>query len=176
MRIRPMLSRFAADARGVAGIEMALVGTLVIGALLNVVEVGRYAYTTAQVAAASQAGAHAALVTCDPTEVPVATNCTGAAARIQTAIQGTSLADAVALDGPLVEGWYCVNQQGGLQLMAAGSEPKPQDCADAGTPSARPAFYLRVRAAHDYEPIFPGLTLTETFPDIIVRTAWMRMR
>lgn len=175
MRRSPFLGRFAADARGVAAVEMALVGTVVMGALLNVVEVSRYAWTTAQVTAASQAAAHAAIATCDPTEVPVTLACDAAGSRIALAVAGTSLGEAIELEGAIHEGWYCVNQHGGLQLMAPAKDPRPQSCEDAGVPSGKPALYLRIRTSHDYEPMFPGLTITETFPDVIVRTAWMRM-
>lgn len=175
MRGRRFLSRFAADARGVAAIELALVGTLVMGALLNVVEVGRYAYITAQVNAASQAGAHAAIVTCTTTKVPVTVACEAAPDKIEAAIAGTSLGEAVTLDGALHEGWYCVNSQGALQHMAPATDVRPQNCGGAGAASGKAALYLRVRTAYNFEPVFPGLTITETFPDRIVRTAWMRM-
>jgi Flp pilus assembly protein TadG len=167
--------RFASDERGVAAVEMALFGTFVIGALLNVVEVGRYAYIATQVTSASQAGAHAAIAKCSTTETPVTSACPEAADAIDTAIAGTSLGEEIALDGDLEEAWYCVNAEGALEEVAEAEAPKPTNCEDAGVPSGLPALYLRVRVTHAYEALFPGLTITETLPTEIVRTAWMRM-
>jgi len=167
--------RFASDERGVAAVEMALFGTLVIGALLNVVEVGRYAYVVTQVTSASQAGAHAAIAKCATTETPVTSACPEAADAIDTAIAGTSLGEQIALDGELQEAWYCVNAGGTLEEVAEADDPKPANCQDVGVPSGTPGLYLRVRVTHDYEALFPGLTIAESLPTEIVRTAWMRM-
>ena len=52
-----ILQRFRRDQRGVAAIELALVGGLFILGGMSAVEVGRYAYETSEVNAAAQAGA-----------------------------------------------------------------------------------------------------------------------
>lgn len=176
MMSRPhLLRRFAGDQRGVAAVEMALVGTLMAGALVNVAEVSRYAYMSSQVSAATQAGAQAAIITCEPGATPITTNCPAAAAAINAAIHGSSLGAHVALQGALTEGWYCVTPTSTLQFMVAASGTKPGDCSAAGVPTGKPSLYLRVRTTYTYQPIFPGLTITERFPAAIVRTAWMRM-
>lgn len=174
MRGSRFIGSFRRDERGVAGVEMALTGTLIMGALFNVVEVGRYAYEVTEVAAASQAGAQAAIVTCDTTRTPVTINCPAAAAAIQTAIRGTSLGNGVAQQGALSEGWYCVNPQGALQYVSAPAS-KPLNCSAAGVPANKPALYLRLTVTHAYHPIFPGLTLVSTFPSSVTRSAWMRV-
>lgn len=168
------LDRFAGDERGVAAMEGALIGAVLVAALFNVVEVSRYAYVTTQVAAASQAGAQAAIMTCDTQKTPVTINCPGVAEAIDLALQGTSLGDAVERAPNLQEGWYCVNAQGVLQWMSAAAA-KPANCAAAGMPDGLPSLYLQVQVSYAFEPIFPGLTLTEAFPATIARTAWMRM-
>ena len=175
MAPRHLLRGFAEDQRGVAAVEMALVGTFLAGALLNVVEVSRYAYMSSQVTAATQAGAQAAIITCEPGETPVTLNCPAAAAAINQAIHGSSLGAHVGLQGGLTEGWYCVTSNSTLQFMVAATATKPVDCSAAGVPAGTPSLYLRVRTTYTYEPIFPGLTITESFPAAIVRTAWMRM-
>lgn len=162
------------DERGVAAIEAAFVGSLLVGALMNVVEVSRYAYVTAQVAAATQAGAQAAAMTCDTTKAPATTKCAGLQTAVDTAIQGTSLGEAVALDGALQEGWYCVTAQGALHYESAAGSP-PSTCSDIAVTDSKPGLYLRVRTKYTYQPIFPGLTIAATFADEINRTAWMRM-
>lgn len=165
--------RFWEDERGIAAVEVALVSTLLITALFNVVEVGRYAYVASQVSAASQAGAQAALVTCPTTQTPVTTNCSAVASAITTALQGTTLGAGITQQGSLVERWYCVNSAGALQDMAAASS-KPSNCAAAGG-SGLPALYLTVSASYTYQPMFPGLTIVAALPASVTKSAWMRM-
>ena len=175
MRRKAFLRRFGGDARGVAAVEMALVGGVLSVAMLNAVEVGRYAYLATQVSAATQAGAHAAIVGCSPTETPVTINCPEVNGEILTAIQGSSLGDQVTLHEAISERWYCLTESGTLQDMAA-ANARPANCADAGDASQAPALYVRVRTEYTYEPLFPGLTIAEMFAGEIVRTAWMRLR
>ena len=168
------LRAFGNDRRGVAAVEAALIGGFLVVAMFNVAEVSRYAYISMQVLTASQAGAQAAIITCDPPETPVTINCPEAPAAIAAAITGTSLGAAVALQGGLAEGWYCVNLEGVLQRMG-GPTAKPVNCTAAGVPGGAPSLYLSLRVAYPFEPIFPGLTLVETFPRTIVKSAMMRM-
>lgn len=174
MGLTSFLRRFGRAEDGVAAVEMALVSGVLIAALLNVVEVGRYAYLSAQVTAATQAGAHAAIARCSEAQSPVTLNCPNVADEVTAAVQGTSLGALVELRGGLTEAWYCVNAQGVLEEMAAPAE-RPEDCADAGDEDAEAGLYLRVQTEFTYEPLFPDLTLAETFPEVIVRTAWMRL-
>lgn len=168
------MSRFGGDTRGVAAVEMALVGGVLAGALMNVAEVGRYAHVATQVTAAGQAAAQAALVRCDPDDTPVTLRCDGVGSAVATAIRGTSLGETVTLHGAPSEGWYCVNAQGRLQKVAD-ADDEPGDCEAAGGEGA-PGLYFSLQVQHTYEPLFPGLTLAETFPDTIVRSAWMRLK
>lgn len=168
------LRTFGVDRRGVAAVEAALVGSFLVGAMFNVAEISRYAYVSMQVSTAGQAGAQAAIIACDPPETPVTTNCPEAPAAIQAAITGTSLGAAIALQGQLAEGWYCVNSEGALERMAA-PDAKPANCTDAGVPGGTPSLYLSLRVAYQFAPIFPGLTLVEAFPQTIVKSAMMRM-
>lgn len=173
IRLGDNLRGLAADERGVAAIEMALVGSLLVAAVMNVVEVSRYAYVSTQVAAATQAAAQAAIIECPTSATPVTTNCTGLDHAVAVAIEGTSLGDEVSLKGSLSEGWYCLTGKSGLQKMSNAGSP-PGDCSGAGLAGDKPGLYLRVATTYAYEPIFPGLTITEAFPKAIVRTAWMR--
>lgn len=174
MRLGAFIGRFRRAESGVAAVEMALIGGILTALLLNVAEVGRYAYLTTQVLAASQAGAYAAIAHCALKDTPVTLECPSVEAEITQAVNGTALGEAVALHGELRENWYCVSEAGELQEMGA-ADNRPSDCTDAGDPAANPSLYLRVSAALDYEPIFPGLTLVEAFPTTIVHTAWMRV-
>lgn len=175
-RISTFLQGLGRDERGVAAVETALVGTVILAGLFNVIEVGRYAYTSMQVTSASQAGAQATLVHCEPGDTPVTTECAGVTAAVEIAAKATSLGNQVQLDGALDEGWYCVTGQQTLQKVATASEEAPSDCDDEGLPSGPPSLYVRVRVTSPFEPIFPGLTIVASFPETINRTAWMRVK
>jgi Flp pilus assembly protein TadG len=169
------LSRFGGDARGVAAVEMSLIGGLLVMALLNVAEVGRYAYLSTQVSASSQAGAHAAIVVCEPTATPVTINCPDLNTAIATSIHGSSLGDDITLRGAVSERWYCLTAGGALQDMAA-ADARPSNCQAAGDAGQQAALYLRVQTQYTFEPLFPGLTVADTFATNITKTAWMRLR
>jgi hypothetical protein len=174
-RLGAFLRGFGRDDRGVAAVETALVGSIFLVSLFNVIEVGRYAYTAMQVTAASQAGAQAAIVNCEPEETPVTTKCPGVTAAIQVAAQSGSLGNDVTLDGPIEEAWYCVTSQKTLQSVGSVGGTPPSDCDDVSLPSGSPALYVRVRVVAEFEPLFPGLTFVQTFPESIQRTGWMRV-
>jgi Flp pilus assembly protein TadG len=174
MAVSGILRRFANDRGGAAAVEMALIGSLLVGVLMNVVEVGRFAQLSMQIASASQAGAQAAIITCDTQKTPITINCPAAAAAINTALRGTSLGAAVELHGALNEAWYCLDAAGKLQNVGAAGD-KPANCAAVGEATVKPALYLKVAVQTDYEPLFPGLTVVESFSDTISRTSWMRL-
>lgn len=161
------------DETGVAAVEVALVGSLLVTAMFNVVEVGRYSYVATQVTAASQAGAQAVLVTCTSAQTPVSTNCPSATAAINNALQGTTLGTGVTQPSALTERWYCVSSAGDLQDMAPAAS-KPSNCAGAGG-SGLPGLYVKVQATYTYQPMFPGLTVVATLPATVSRSAWMRV-
>lgn len=162
---------FARDDRGVAAIEGVFVSALLATALMNVIEVSRYAYISAQVAAATQAGAQAAAMACDTTKSPATTNCPALADAVDEAVADTSLGSEVSREGAIEEGWYCVNGQGALHYEG-GPGSKPSSC---GGSAGAPGLYLKVSTTYAFEPIFPGLTIAAAFSDNIERTAWMRM-
>jgi len=168
------LARLARDERGVAAIEAALVGSLLSVTLLNAVEIGRYAYTATQVAAAAQAGAQGALVACPTDKTPATLDCPELNSAVNPALQGSSLGDEISRHGALHEAWQCINASGQLQEVGA-ADSRPDNCNAAGDAAQKPGLYLRVQTEYDYDPIFPGLTLVQRFEPLIVRSAWIRM-
>jgi TadE-like protein len=177
MRLSARLRGLGSDDRGVAAIETALVGSLLVAALMNVVEVSRYAYVSAQVAAATQAAAQSAAVACDPNETPATVNCPELEDAVVAALHGSSLGEDIDLaseagQGGITEGWYCVTANDTLQHVG-GAGSKPSDCSGQG--GGVPALYLRIQATYVFQPIFPGLTVAAAFSGTIDRTAWMRM-
>jgi Flp pilus assembly protein TadG len=169
------LQHFRHDQRGVAAVELAIIGTVLIVGMMSVVDVGRYAYETSEVNAAAQAGAEAALVACDLAHTPATLNCPGLTNAVTTAIQTTSLKSQVTLNGAITEGYYCLDKTGALQ-QASSASSKPSSCAAVqnAAPGATPTLYLQVPVTIGFQPLFPGLTLAQTFAPSVTRTAWMR--
>jgi len=174
--MRHLLRRFLGDEGGAAAVEMAAVGSLFIIGAMSAADIGRYAYQTSEVNAAAQAGAEAALVTCDVEHTPATINCPGLTDAVTTAIQATGLATDVTLDGAITEAYYCLDTNNVLQKAGSASS-KPADCSGVANArsSATPTLYLQVPVSYSFQPLFPGLTLAQTFAPAIERTAWMRM-
>ncbi|CAN7496096.1 TadE/TadG family type IV pilus assembly protein [Phenylobacterium sp. LjRoot219] len=174
--MRRWTSRFRADERGAAAVEMGLIGSMLLVGLLNAIDVGRYAFETAEVNAAAQAGAQAAYVACDPEHTPATLKCPDLEDRVTAAIQATRLGADITIETPITEAYYCLDKNRELQRVAAASS-KPINCSAlaSATAGATPTLYLQVEVSHQFEPLFPGMTLANTFSPAIVRTSWMRM-
>ena len=170
------LRLFGADARGVAGIEFAITGLLLVIGLLNAVDVGYYAYRRMEVENAAEVGAQAAWNTCNnlqTTMLPATQNCPGLNPAITTAIHSTSLGTAVSLaSGYPAEGYYCVNASNALQYQGSVSSP-PTTCSSG----VAPGDYLQVGVSCPYQSLFPGSISVMSASGIssITKTTWMRM-
>lgn len=174
--MRRLLRQFFRHTGGAAAVEAGMVGSLFIIGAMSAADVGRYAYQTSEVNAAAQAGGQAALVACDVAHTPATTNCPDLKSAVAVAIQSTHLAAAVTIDGALSEGYYCLDSHNALKLAGPAGN-KPSDCSSV--PNARsdavPTLYLQVPVTYTFQPLFPGLTLAQTFAPAIKRVAWMRM-
>lgn len=166
---------FRADERGVAAVEFSFVIGLLAVVLMSTAEIGRYAWSASQVGAAAQSAAYAVLVNCEVNETPVTLNCPDLAATVTSALQGSALKSQVTLQKPVEEAWYCLDGSRRLQKYSTYLQSPPGSCSGYGGGST-PALYLKVEAQFDYDPMFPGLTLVESFPDKVKRTAWMRVQ
>jgi hypothetical protein len=153
---------------------MALIGSMFSVAVLNAVDVAHYAFIVTQVNSATQAGAQAALVTCDVAHVPATQNCPGLNGAVATAIHGSSLGAGVGLSGAITEGYYCLNTANALQYVSS-LDAKPADCTAAGKPALSPVLYLKIQTTYAYTPLFPTLSVAGALPTPVVRTGWMRM-
>ena len=172
------LKTMSTDQRGVAAIEFGVFSVVLALALANVVDVTMYLYQRMQAENATEAAAQAAWKTCDLTVLPMTTDCSTLAASataVQNALGSTSLGARVSLvyGSPSV-GYYCVNSSNGLQYVSNISS-KPADCTAAGTPSLQPGYYIQVQTTFTYTPIFPGMSISSTFPTPINRTSLMRL-
>jgi Flp pilus assembly protein TadG len=172
------IKAISADQRGVAAIEFGLFAIFLSLALVNVTDVSIYIYQRMQAENATEVAAQAAWKACDLTVLPLTTDCSTLAASVTAvkhALESTSLSTRVALvSGSPSVGYYCVNSSNVLQYVSAISS-KPADCTAAGTPSLQPGYYIQVQTTFTYTPIFPGMSVTGTFPTPINRTAIMRL-
>lgn len=172
---RRLLGRFRRDERGVAAVEMALITGIFSVAMLNAVEVGRYAYILMEIGQATQAGAQAAYVTCDSNHLPATQNCPSLDSAVTTAIQSTSLGARVSINGAISEGYYCLNNTGAL-VYASDVNNRPSDCSAYGEAALSPSLYLQVPTTYSFTPIFSSFTIGSGLPHTIQKTAWMRMQ
>ena len=172
------IKAISADQRGVAAIEFGIFVPLLFLALANVVDVSIYLYQRMQAQNATEVAAQAAWKTCDLTVLPLTTDCSTLAASVtavQNALASTSLGTAVSLvSGSPSVGYYCVNSSNALQYVSAISS-KPADCTAAGTPSLQPGYYIQVQTTYTYTPIFPGMSISGTFPTPINSASFMRL-
>jgi Flp pilus assembly protein TadG len=173
------LRLFVAAARGVAGIEFAIIGPLLALGLVNAVDVGYYAYQGMEVWNAAEVGAQAARNTCNDvppnykgtTNLPATQNCPVLNATITTAIQSTTLGTAVSLaSGYPAENYYCVNASNALILQGPVSSP-PTTCST----SVAPGDYIQVQVTYPYQALFAFSVMSALKVTSITKTSWMRM-
>ena len=178
LRFAGRITAIWADQRGVAAVEFGLFAIFLSLALVNVTDVSIYIYQRMQAENATEVAAQAAWKNCDLTVLPPTTDCSTLPASVnavQSALGGTSLGTRVALvSGSPSVGYYCVNSSNALQYVSAISS-KPADCTAAGTPSLQPGYYIQVQTTFTYTPIFPGMSISSTFPTPINRTSLMRL-
>jgi Flp pilus assembly protein TadG len=172
------LDHFGADANGLAAVDFAITGTMLVFGLLNAVDLGYYMYRRMEVENAADAGAQAAMKTCDQNSLPATTNCSGLNAAITSAIHNTSLGTAVshALGYP-TEGYYCTNSSTtppSLQYVS-GVSSKPSNCSAAGDAAEAPADYIQVQVSAPYQPLFGVSVVGALGWTSISMTSWMRM-
>ncbi len=178
MRTRLALRRFGAGTCGAAAAEFALLLPLLAIPVLNVVDLGSYAYDRMQLDNSAQAAAQVVWAKCATQGYVPATvdaNCTAILSTITTAAaQATALGTEVTVTG-WTEGYYC--QVGGsLVLAGAVTADKPADCSAAGGSSTdTPGDYILVTATYTYTPIFSAVSVVSLLPSTVTRTAYMRL-
>lgn len=166
---------FRRDARGTAAVEFAFTALFLCVGVLNAVDLGLYEYKRMEVENAAQVGAQAAWKTCYGA-LPATQNCATLNGTITTAIQSTTLGNAVSLvSGYPTEGYYCANTSGVLQLVGSLSN-RPTDCSAVGNSGTSPGDYLQVSVTSAYAPLFPGVTVMGAWGiSSISMTSWMRL-
>lgn len=181
-----MRAPYLADRRGAAAVEVALWLGILTPLLLNVLDLGFYAFQAIQVREAAQVAAQAALTTCVPaTSAPVAAQCSGLSAALTSAAQSTSLGTGVTVSTASTatfEGYYCGNKTGGLTATGAtwaissNTSTSPGSCSGTVSGNTDTASdYIAVNVTYTYHALFPNITVTSILPSTISQTAWMRL-
>jgi hypothetical protein len=182
------LAVFLRSCHGAAAAELAILVPVLTLPLLNIVDLGYYAYQRMQVGNAALAGAEEARSFCNAGKVPATstTACPGFSVDEAIAINSTSMGSNVALvSGYPLEGYYCTLTTGALQLVGTtgtiGSPPSgaPSDCsgvAGASAPGAAPGDYIQVQVTYTYTSVFPGMTVAALLPGTITQTSWSRLQ
>jgi Flp pilus assembly protein TadG len=179
-RIFGLLGVYARGTRGAAAAEFALVLTLLSIPVLNVVDLGMYAYQRMELQNGAQMGAQAAIAMAPNCTLPLTTgSCSGSyASTIAAAAHSTSLGTQVTVTSTTEEYW-CVNPSTNQlqQVGTAASPPSPFNCTAAGnTTDPTPGDYIRVTASYSYAPVFTGVSVASLLTTPITDTVWMRLQ
>jgi Flp pilus assembly protein TadG len=159
---------------GVAALELAVIAPVLTLLVSNLYDFGAYISDRMQVANAGQIGAQAVWQTCDPSQQPATTQCSGLTSAVTAAVQSTSLGNQVSLAaGSPTEGYYCINSSSVLQYMSSVSS-KPADCSGAGMAGVQPGDYITVQVTYPFAAQFP-LSIASTLPTPIVMTSMVRI-
>lgn len=174
------LRRYRTERSGAATAEFALVLTLLLLPILNVIDLGIYIYQRMELDNAAQVAAHAIWATCAlDINLPATPNsyakCPTAPTARDTAVQSTTLGTNVTVTST-TEGYYCVNTSTNA-LVAVGSFPntKPADCSSVGSASDAPGDYIFVTASYTYSPLLRNLSVTTLLTTPMTRTASLRL-
>ena len=175
-KLAALVARLRADRAGTATIEFGMVVSVMLMVMLNGVEVARFYYSKMEVQNAVQMAGQAVWKLCDSTsKTPTSSNCTNRDTKITTALQSTSLGNAVTLaSGYPTEGYYCINSTSGV-LQSAGST-KPADCSGYGGTAAQQAgYYVTIQAQYTYAPIFSTITVGGSLPTTVTAQTVTRL-
>ena len=193
--VRKLMTDWAADARGAAAVELALVTLLLLLPILNLVDFGVYAYSRMQVENAAQMGAQWGWSACNintPNQQPAlgATCSSKFEPAVSNGITNTTLGSRVSLVANYpTEGYYCATANGLVLVGTAGKttggsgtapvKPSPFTCdavaghsAPAGT---APGDYIQVAVTYTYSPLFSGISLASVLTPTITKTVWSRI-
>jgi hypothetical protein len=170
------LRRITADRRGASAVEFALIGSIFVVLLLNVIDFAILIWSRMQVDYAAAAAAQAAYNTCSPGFMPARgnSNCPSLDSVVETAARSTSLGGAVT-NAPAIEEYYCTAGTNLVRVATFPSTP-PATCGgvEGGNPASTPGDYVTVNVSYTFTPLFAGLSLVQEQP--LTAMAMQRLR
>jgi Flp pilus assembly protein TadG len=172
--------RYARERRGAAAAEFALVVTLLIVPILNVMDLGLYAWDKVQVDNAAQIGAQGARAACTYSFQPATVNCPGLSSAVQMAVHSTSLGTGVT--STTAEHYVCY-VSGQLKIVSDPPATPPTDCSQqdsngnniGGSNTEKPGDYILVTTSYTYAPIFSAVSIASVLNTPITSTSWIRI-
>jgi Flp pilus assembly protein TadG len=189
-RLRDPVKRFGRSERGAAAAEFALWLSLLTPIVMNVIDIGFFAYQRIQVETAAHAAVNSAWHDCNPTNLtpaapPAITTCKGVVTAVitdmQNAAQSTALGGSVGLaTSDISEGYYCASGSGTLTLVTSigtaasppSSNPTVPTCSGSSTFAGD---YIVATVRYTYAPVFSGVSVLSYLPTAVARTAYMRL-
>jgi Flp pilus assembly protein TadG len=160
---RDRRKRFLRDRSGAAAVEFAIWLGVIAYPLLNVVDLGLYAFRSMEVGNAAQMSVQAIYDTCSQGfSSPYATNC-------NSSTDPTRFADAM-------------NSGAHSTSLGTAVSPSASECLDgvvkSGSQTSCPSSsgdYVAVTADYTYVPMFGGASITSLLDTSLSRTTWTRM-
>jgi Flp pilus assembly protein TadG len=173
---------FARAESGAAAVEFAMFALVLAPLILNLGDLGYYAYTRMEVENAAQAGAQAAWANCPPPSSPTAaassTNCPQLSNAVTSAVQSTGLGSNVTWSNsstvwsggaPNGVATYCPVSTTN-QLVQQNST-----CSATNSTGAAPGTYVMIQTSYTFTPLFKGATIASLFPSTITATTYQRL-
>jgi Flp pilus assembly protein TadG len=168
--IRARVRHWLADEDGAAAAELGIFVLILAPIILNLVDMGSYAYQRMELENAAQAGAQAAWANC--TSAPVSA-CTNLSPAVAAAVQSTSLGSNVSWtnSGTYASdaGYYCPDGANNAFVAATVSTTCTNTNALAG-------YYAKISVSFTFRPVFSAPTIASLFPNPITQTTWTRIR
>jgi Flp pilus assembly protein TadG len=161
--VRCRLRSLGSAEEGATAIEFAVLGSLFVVLLLNVVDCSLLIWSQMEVNYAAEVGAQAAFKSCSMGSIPATTYCPTMSGTVTAAVQSTALGNAVSLaSGSPAEGFYCTTSNSSLQSVGTyDAPPSPYTCSATGDPTTRPSDYVTVSVNYGFQPLFSGLSYVQ---------------
>lgn len=183
-----MIRAYLRNERGAAAVEFAMMLGVFTVSLPSVVDLGIYAYDQMQVQNSAQMGVQAIWSACTQLPATDSTACSTAQTAMNTAVQQTSLGNAVTVSSA-TEYYYCVGSTGALvnasgtksgnfttALNASSNVPSAPTSCPNGSLTTKPGDYMSVAVTYTYSPVFSHASVASLLGTTISSTAVMRLQ
>jgi Flp pilus assembly protein TadG len=170
---------FVRQTSGAAAAEFAMFVLILAPLLLNLGDIGYYAYVRMQVENAAQAGAQAAWANCS-TKPASSANCPNLSNAVTSAVTSTSLGNLVSwtnsssmFTGTAPRGvdTYCPTATNSTNALVYSSS----NCSNTSSTGSTPGTYARIDVSYTFRPLFRGATIASLFPATITATTYQRL-
>jgi Flp pilus assembly protein TadG len=173
-----LFNRYLRNTGGAAAAEFAMFAVVLAPLLMNLGDMGYYAYVRMEVENAAQAGAQAAWANCSAS-TPSATNCPDMTNAITSAVQSTSLGSNVTWTNS-ADMWSATGHPYGVDTYCPDSSTNSlvysnATCSDTTSTDAAPGTYVKITVSYTFHPLFRGATIASLFPATITRSTYQRL-